>query len=375
MTTPCLTIEDRVWGCMLGGIVGDALGAPMEGLHYQDIRRIYGENELFEDFTQAQLDLAAETRGWPHSPFGAVTDDSVVADLLLESILASDGQTTAYAFAKAYEGFATPVPNPDGPAFNRLEYVHWIERITYYRNRSRQINKRELGRGEPSSDNAIMCIAPVGLLCAGDPLKAELMAVDVTSVHQHGASREVAGAYAAALASCFLPGITVERIVELAIRHIREPRATKSVTAMIDLARVCTSCPQFIERYYAEIIGRYVPMQDLEQEGTKVCLTWDSAEVLGPALAMFLITRGENAREMILHAARMGRDADTIARCAGGLIGAYRGTGVIPTDWADYVLARNRWLRLREKAEALAKLIRRNLERDIQARQSVLGQG
>jgi ADP-ribosylglycohydrolase len=34
-----LTIEDRVYGCLLGSAVGDALGAPTECMDYRDIRR------------------------------------------------------------------------------------------------------------------------------------------------------------------------------------------------------------------------------------------------------------------------------------------------------------------------------------------------
>jgi ADP-ribosylglycohydrolase len=370
-----LTIFDRVWGGLLGGAVGDALGMPTECLHWRDIDAIFGPFGRFEDITPAMMAEVNARRRWKVDPaaVGRVTDDTVLADLLLDAILESDGRMAAHVFARAWEAFDRPVAGPGGESVNRLDRVHWIERIPFYRNRLRDIPKRELGHGEANATNAIMYIAPVGLLCAGDPLKAELMAVDVTSVNQHGRPRDVAGGYAAALAACFLPQADAEAIVRTALEHTRDQRHTGQMQAMVDLARTCQTCRDFIRRYYDEILGRVLPFQDWQHEGSPSCTSWNSAEVLGPALGALVITRGEDAREMILACARLGRDADTIARVAGGLIGAYRGAGAIPKEWADFVLARNPWLRLQEKARRLADLVERNLRGEVASRRAVLG--
>jgi ADP-ribosylglycohydrolase len=309
----------------------------------------------------------------PFHPLGSVTDDTVLADLLLDCILEHDGRVAAHVFAEAWDRFEEPIAWPDGPR-PRLNCVHWIERLPFYRNRLREIPKRELGHGEANATNAIMYIAPVGLLCAGDPLKAELMAADVTAVNQHGRPRDVAGGYAAALAACFLPGMTPERVIETALEHTRDFKHTREMRAMLDLAARCGTGEEFCERYYREIIGPVVPYQDLQHLGGNRSVSWNSSEVLGPALAAFRLTRGSRAAEMVLMCGRIGRDADTIARVAGGLAGAYLGPSAIPEAWASYVLARNPWLRLREKAEQLAALVRRRLAEEIQARQAVLGE-
>jgi ADP-ribosylglycohydrolase len=34
---------DQVYGCLIGGAIGDALGAPVENWHYADIRRKHGK--------------------------------------------------------------------------------------------------------------------------------------------------------------------------------------------------------------------------------------------------------------------------------------------------------------------------------------------
>ncbi len=365
-------LHDRIWGSLLGGAVGDALGAPMECLHYQDVRRIFDDYQGFEDLTEDRCAQVYDTSRLSFVP-GKVTDDTVLADVLLDCIIKHKGEVTAYAFAEEWEQFETPIADPAGDQINRLQRVHWIERIPYLRNRLREIPKRELGHGEANATNAIMFIAPVGLLCAGDPLEAELMAVDVTSVNQHGRPRDIAGAYAAALAACFLPGRTPEDISQLALAHTRDWRHTKEIRAMLDLGRTCENCDEFIERYYSEIIGQIVPYQDLQHEDTRYCVSWNSAEVLGPILAMFLISCGEDARAFMLGCAKIGRDADTICRCAGGLIGAYRGASAIPAEWVEFVLSRNDWLRLEDKAKQLTSIVETRLRNRLTSARAILG--
>jgi ADP-ribosylglycohydrolase len=209
-----------------------------------------------------------------------------------------------------------------------------------------------------------MYIAPVGLLCAGDPLGAELMAADVTAVNQHGRPRDAAGAYAAALAACFIPGMTVEGVVEAALRHLGDEKTLLEVRAMLDLAGRCQSDAEFIERYYTEIIGPVLPYQDWQHLGKPLCNSWNSSEVLGPALAFFLRNGGADARAITMSCARLGRDADTIARVGAGLAGAWAGLSAFPEEWVSLVLANNPWMRAEEKSAKLAEIVRRRLRRD-----------
>jgi len=38
-------ILDAIYGCLIGGAIGDALGAPVEGWYYTEIREKYGRLE------------------------------------------------------------------------------------------------------------------------------------------------------------------------------------------------------------------------------------------------------------------------------------------------------------------------------------------
>src|SRR5437764_4578187 len=75
---------DRVQGCLLGLAVGDALGAPLEGLSAQQIRAHYGLVDAY----------AAGARAWKKKPYrsrlpGLYTDDTQQALALADILLAS----------------------------------------------------------------------------------------------------------------------------------------------------------------------------------------------------------------------------------------------------------------------------------------------
>ena len=38
---------DAVYGCLIGGAIGDAMGAPVENWHHADIKKEYGKVERF----------------------------------------------------------------------------------------------------------------------------------------------------------------------------------------------------------------------------------------------------------------------------------------------------------------------------------------
>lgn len=366
-----LKLEERIKGAIIGGAVGDAFGAPMECITFKDNKRLLGHINIFKDFTQELLQELNKFRTWEINEAGLVTDDTVIQDLLLDCIIKNDGDITAYHFAREWENFEKPIYNPDGEPVIRLNCVHWIEKIPYYRNQLREINKRHLGQGEANATNAIMYSLPVGLLCAGDPLEAELTAIDITSVNQHHRSRDAAGGYCATIAACFIPGIKIDEIIEIAITHTRDYLYTKELNAILELAAKCSSCDKFSERYWGELIGKIFPYQDLQHDGTSIVNSWKSSEVLGTALAALLISKGD-ARKMVMACAINGRDADTAARVAGGLAGAYAGYEAIPAEWIEYVLNKNKWLQLEEKSDRLVAVVKNRLKRKVDMCQSLL---
>src|SRR4051795_6738095 len=93
---PELNRIDRVRGCLLGLAVGDALGAPLEGLSQQQIRAHYGQ----------VTDYVDGARAWKKKPYrwrlpGLYSDDTQQA-LALADVLLDHGRVDAAQLAALY---------------------------------------------------------------------------------------------------------------------------------------------------------------------------------------------------------------------------------------------------------------------------------
>src|SRR5436309_1272644 len=92
----------RARGCMLGLAVGDALGAPLEGLSAPQIRTHYG---LITDYVDGAV-------AWRRKPYrwrmpGLYTDDTQQA-LALADVLLERGYVDVERLAEVYLALATP---------------------------------------------------------------------------------------------------------------------------------------------------------------------------------------------------------------------------------------------------------------------------
>src|SRR5258708_3021084 len=75
------SLRSRMRGCLLGGLIGDAMGAPTEGKTYQQIAETFGEVTDFE---------------------GAGTDDTAIRLILIDAIVTSRGHPRVDDFADAF---------------------------------------------------------------------------------------------------------------------------------------------------------------------------------------------------------------------------------------------------------------------------------
>src|SRR5215210_2161381 len=96
------TLIDRARGCLLGLAVGDALGAPLEGLSAQQIRAHYGQ----------VVDYVDGVRAWKKKPYrwrmpGLYSDDTQQA-LALCDVLLEWGKVDAEHLAAIYLRLASP---------------------------------------------------------------------------------------------------------------------------------------------------------------------------------------------------------------------------------------------------------------------------
>ena len=311
-------LQERIYGCLLGGMIGDAMGAPGEGKTYQQILEKHG----LEGITSFE---------------GIGTDDTAIREQLLDAIFREEGFVTCDAFAESFQ------------RFRKANYSQWWVpvRNAFHKFDSRVTLPIDTGWGNAPSSSSAMAISPMGILNAMQPRQAVLETFGVASFLHGGASgfcRDAACAMAAAVAEAFHPQASVTTIVEAATQYL-PPVSARELIACIETtrqkARESGSYEAFREQFYAT---------SLREEQC------DSRETVPVALALFELLQGD-PEQAILHAANFGRDADTIATMVGGLCGAFRGASGLPERWREQVVpdAQARYLDFAAQLAALVK--------------------
>lgn len=293
-------LYDKILGCLAGGVIGDAMGAPVENKTYQEIEAEYGMVSDFE---------------------GEGTDDSAVKLILCDAILNNNGVVTADEFADS---------------FLKLEKKYRHLFFTPVRNMLDKI-KDELalpvyaGMGNMQSSSSAMSISPMGIINAGDPVRAAMETYDVAGLIHAGEAtfcRDAACAMAAAVAQAMVPDTNVEAVVQASTAHLHKKSSAvmkACIEETINYAEECKDYRKFREWFYANKLRS---------------VTCDSRETVAVALAVFCLAKG-NPNETILNAVNFGRDADTIGSMAGSLAGAYAGAKAINKDWIGKLQAQN----------------------------------
>lgn len=292
-------LYDRVLGCLLGGEIGDAMGAPAEGKTYLEIAQEYGEITEF---------------------CGHGTDDSALKHILCDAITAADGYPTADDWAAQW------LRQEDMFIKRRLFWTPVMN--GFWKVRAERCLPREAGRGNMASSSSAMCISPVGIINAGNPRQAVLEAFDLASIIHHNFCRDAACAMAAAVAAALAPRATVEGVLGAATAYLpaRSGATMRSfIQGTLELASTAGTYEAFRRRYYGE---HFLP-------GIAIA---DSRETVPVALALVSLANGD-PRKTVVYGANFGRDADTIASMAGAVAGALRGAAALPADWVEQARA------------------------------------
>ena len=299
---------DKVYGCLIGGAIGDAMGAPTEDWHYTDIRMHFGPIDRF-------LPQPARKRdGRP----GQITDDTSLRHYMCLAIIRKGGRITPDDYAQVWLADLNP------------DRLFVTERIVVQKLRL-GMSPWDSGRGQPLADAAIMAVAPIGLINAGDPAQAYQDGFVISGIHQDGVERDAAAAMAAAFAAAFEPGATATTMLDHAAAH-----GTYDTRRLIaigrDLAASTGSVERFVEQFYLRYLDRSFPRPADHVWDAERSVSPTSREVLPIVCGLFALCDGDPTAG-IMAGASIGRDADTICTLLGGLGGALRGASAIRPDW------------------------------------------
>jgi ADP-ribosyl-[dinitrogen reductase] hydrolase len=316
-------IVDRVLGCVIGGAVGDAMGAPYEGLWSHSLP---DAATLLADY--------AEFHGYPR---GQYTDDTQLTIATLQSIVHQRGIEPAEIARSISRLWRTQaVVGPGGActaaADRLLAGGHWSD------------SGAPVGQ---AGNGTAMRTAALGLYFCNAPSELGNILAHVSRI-THQDPRSIAGGVAIASAARFL---CVERDVQCG-----------------PLCRAVADDMQPFDPAFAELVALLPEKFSTSQNNLMEYVAWSGMSkpefdkiiitpyVVPTVLAALwaVICNPTSWSDAVTAVIRLGGDVDTLGAIVGGLMGARLGFDAIPQHLRDSVLNS---IKLQTLARRYAKLI------------------
>ena len=317
----------KVYGCMLGGAIGDALGGPVEGDPWtpEKIRETYGIVDRYVPYQREPGYHAHFARR-----LGAYTDDTRMKHLLCQAIIEAQGMPRpgdfGHVLARAYHH--APDELHEGLIEEYYFKAIWGRDKVIY-------------SGEPTN-GAIMSNSPIGLMAACRPDRAYQAGFDLAFLTD-GYAKTASAMQVAAIAEAMKPEPTVDGVVNAAIESHLKFAERREGPRWHTLEWRYDPNLKFLNR--ALEIARQERDVFALQERLYEILEWghlfsEATHTLVVALAMFVATQAD-FRQTVIGCVMYGRDNDSYASVAGALGGAFHGVEAIPKEWIQPVIKGN----------------------------------
>lgn len=339
----------KVYGCMLAGAIGDALGGPVERWTPEEIRETYGGN--LEDYKPYKRAPSHHGHFADGDALGNYTDDTRLKHLHCEAIFRAGGKPQrgdlAMVLAEAYHHA------PDALHEGFIE--------EYYMKAIWQDDKVVFG-GEPTN-GSIMANSPLGLITACRPDEAYQLGFDLAFLTE-GYARTASAMLVAAIAEAMRPNTTIEKIID-AVRdaHLRFARRREGdhwyeSEMRYDPNLKFLDAGLEIARRERDVFAIREPLMEILEWGH---LFSEATHTLVVALAMFVAAEGD-VKQSIVGSIMYGRDKDSYASVAGALADAYKGIGNIPEKWIQPVIDGNPEVDMLDYSRQLTELIAKDYQ-------------
>jgi len=335
-------VQNLYRGCLLGGAVGDALGAPVEFMSLAQIELQFGLSGI-----QEYLPV--------YGKLGAITDDTQM------TLFTAEGALRAWVREVA-RGICHP------PSIIALAYQRWLHtqdvvhpmhsicldgwlighQELYSRRAPGMTCLSGLQAMEDSSSRAhndskgcggVMRVAPIGMvfatLCRQAPTNHDNLLVDCFSLaseaaavtHGHPTGQLAAGAIAVIIMLLLLGTSLPEALAAAQKLLATHPGQEETSAALLAAEKLAASTP-----------GSVTALQTLGAG-------WVAEEAL--AIAVYSALSTQDFRSGVALAVNHGGDSDSTGSIAGQILGAAHGVAAIPPSWLEP-------LELRSVVEAVA---------------------
>ncbi len=304
------TVYEKFSGCLWGGAVGDALGAPVEFLpHTTQIVTDYSE---FGDGS------------------GSISDDTQMTIFTLEAMLFLSRSShiidiDSY-FRRSYgRWLMTQRYSYDKRALDKWLFPQeelWHQRAPG----ATCLNALPKGIGDNDSKGCggVMRIAPCGLLKVKDksPFSLGMAAAKITHGHPTG--------YITA-------GFLAQVISDIVFENFELPSAIQS--ACLE-AKVWSDCQETLDAVNQAVDMYYHNVPCILENIAKLGEGWVAEEAL--AISLFCALSYQNDfRAGVLAAVNITGDRDSTGAIAGNILGALNGVNAIPESWRNHLKERN----------------------------------
>ncbi|WP_407364588.1 ADP-ribosylglycohydrolase family protein (plasmid) [Pseudomonas luteola] len=321
---PCQVLE-RFKGCLLGGAVGDALGAPVEFMSRHEIldrfgpdgitryARAFGGLGRITDDTQMTLFTAEGLiRGWVRgcqrgiTTYTGVTAHAYFRWLRTQGLSSTrtvdfDGETTGWLYSQL------ALHSQRAPGHTCLSALQEMQHP-----------------GEPAQNNSkgcggVMRVAPVGLFgwrlgqCASPEQTFELGTELAALTHGHPTGA-LTGGVLAVLILQLTNGATLTEALRMATAILRQRPHHEEILRALEQAQALSASDT-------------VP----EQAITRLGEGWIAEEALAIAVYCALVAR--DFRHGVILAVNHDGDSDSTGAIAGNLLGTLHGVRAIPQEW------------------------------------------
>lgn len=342
---PSARAIDQAKGCLLGGAVGDALGAPIEFMKWPEIQQRFGK-EGIQEFAPA------------YGRIGAITDDTQMTLWTAEGVLRGIHRATQ----RGIGGPMSVLPmsylrwlfTQDGKLPEDLEYRQyvlgddetpsgWLLGVKALHARRAPGNTclaalrsmRSTRETEASNDSkgcgTVMRVAPIALIPDCNPETAFELACEASRItHGHVTGALAAGALVLIL-SQLRDGIPLYQAASAAIQRVSEERGHEETTAAL-----------------REALRQGRSFHTIWPKSTeKLGGGWTAESALAIGVYAGLVSRGEFDRGVRIAVNHSG-DSDSTGSIAGQILGLQLGVKGIPPRWLEQ-------LELRTEIEAVAE--------------------
>jgi ADP-ribosylglycohydrolase len=312
-------------GCIIGGAIGDALGAPIEFMSIDQIRSNFGHHGL-TDYSEA------------YGRKGSITDDTQMTLFTAEGLILSkvrqeyqgDEGVISAVYHALLRWLYTQETNLQGTLIQNHGTCSIVDGVlTGYKElfslrapgnsclsalKSGRLGTIENPINDSKGCGGVMRIAPVGL-AYNDAEKAFQISCGCAAItHGHPTGCLSSGTLAA-LISMVISGNSLTAAIDESIRILKNEKNNRETLRAIDNAM--------------KMLGKATPEPGIIED---IGAGWVAEEALAISIYCALVA-GDDFRKGVLLSVNHSGDSDSTGSITGNILGALYGLDILPKNW------------------------------------------